>query len=82
MIPAQFDYVRPGTVDEAVRRMLELTVSMGGTITGEHGVGYAKRSFLTLEQSAGLVALQRRLKTFFDPSGLMNPGKIFPPTDC
>jgi glycolate oxidase len=65
-------------VDEAVRRMLELTVALGGTITGEHGVGYAKRDFLALEQSPELIALQRRLKAFFDPSGLLNPGKIFP----
>jgi len=68
-------------VDRAVRRMLELTLAMGGTITGEHGVGYAKRAFLELEQGVALVALQRRLKAFFDPSGLLNPGKIFPPEE-
>lgn len=66
-------------VDEALRRMLTLTVSLGGTITGEHGVGYAKRPFLPLEQSAGVIALQRRLKALFDPEGLLNPGKIFLP---
>ncbi|WP_426751285.1 FAD-binding oxidoreductase [Myxococcus sp. Y35] len=65
-------------VDEALRRMLELTVSLGGTITGEHGVGHAKREYLSLEQSDALIDLQRRLKAFFDPSGLLNPAKIFP----
>jgi glycolate oxidase len=65
-------------VDQAVERMLKLTVEMGGTITGEHGVGYAKRDFLSLEQSPELIALQRELKRFFDPSGFLNPGKIFP----
>ncbi len=65
-------------VDEAVERMLRLTVEVGGTITGEHGVGYAKREFLGLEQSEQLISLQRRLKGFFDPSGLLNPAKIFP----
>ncbi len=65
-------------VDAAVARLLEMTVSMGGTITGEHGVGYAKRDFLPLEQPSELIALQRRLKQFFDPKGLLNPGKIFP----
>jgi glycolate oxidase len=58
--------------------MLEITVAMGGTITGEHGVGHAKREYLAMEQSEGVLALQRRLKAFFDPSGLLNPEKIFP----
>jgi glycolate oxidase len=67
-------------VDEAVKTMLEMTVAMGGTITGEHGVGYAKRDFLALEQSPGLIALQKRLKVLFDPAELLNPGKIFSPS--
>jgi len=65
-------------VDAAVERMLRLTVELGGTITGEHGVGFAKRDFLALEQTSELIELQRRLKDFFDPSGILNPGKIFP----
>jgi glycolate oxidase len=71
--PAQ----RP-TVDLAIERMLRLTVAMGGTITGEHGVGSAKRGYLALEQSTELLALQGRLKALFDPAGLCNPGKILP----
>jgi glycolate oxidase len=58
--------------------MLQITVELGGTITGEHGVGYAKRDYLRMEQSEGLISLQKRLKTALDPSGLLNPGKIFP----
>jgi glycolate oxidase len=65
-------------VEEALRRMLVMTVELGGTITGEHGVGHAKREYLSLEQQPGLIELQRRLKHFFDPSGLLNPEKIFP----
>ncbi|NMO18990.1 FAD-binding protein [Pyxidicoccus fallax] len=65
-------------VEEALRRMLVMTVELGGTITGEHGVGHAKREYLSLEQQPALIALQRRLKDFFDPSGLLNPEKIFP----
>jgi glycolate oxidase len=65
-------------VETAIQRMLELTVSMGGTITGEHGVGHAKREYLALEQSEAVLELQRRLKGFFDPSGMLNPEKIFP----
>ena len=66
-------------VDEAVAAILRAAIELGGTITGEHGVGLAKRDFLELEQGREAVALQRRLKAVFDPLGLLNPGKIFPP---
>jgi glycolate oxidase len=66
-------------VDEAIARMMHIAVEAGGTITGEHGVGLSKRPFLAIEQSAELIALQRRLKDLFDPRGLLNPGKIFEP---
>ena len=65
-------------VDELVEQMMRLTVALGGTITGEHGVGLAKRQFLSLEQSQGVVALQRALKATIDPLSTFNPGKIFP----
>jgi glycolate oxidase len=66
-------------VDSAVAEILRAAVDLGGTITGEHGVGLAKRDFLEYEQGAELVGLQRRLKALFDPAGILNPGKIFPP---
>ncbi len=66
-------------VDAAVAAILRAAVELGGTITGEHGVGLAKRDFLALEQGPEVVALQRRLKAVFDPLGILNPGKIFPP---
>jgi glycolate oxidase len=65
-------------VDDAVAEILRAAVALGGTITGEHGVGLAKRDFLPWEQSPELIALQRRLKAVFDPLGILNPGKIFP----
>jgi glycolate oxidase len=65
-------------VEEAIARMLKLTVKAGGTITGEHGVGYAKRDYLALEQAQGVITLQRELKRLMDPSGFFNPGKILP----
>jgi glycolate oxidase len=66
-------------VDAAVAEVLRAAVDLGGTITGEHGVGLAKRDFLVYEQGELLVSLQRRVKALFDPDGLLNPGKIFPP---
>jgi glycolate oxidase len=64
-------------VEVAVGEILRAAVDLGGTITGEHGVGLAKRDFLEYEQGAALVAVQRRLKALFDPLGILNPGKIF-----
>jgi len=65
-------------VEAAVGEVLRAAVDLGGTITGEHGVGLAKRDYLEYEQGKALVALQRRLKAVFDPLGILNPGKIFP----
>jgi len=65
-------------VDEAVAGILRAAVALGGTITGEHGVGLAKRDFLELEQGPEVVALERRVKALFDPAGILNPGKMFP----
>jgi len=65
-------------VAEAVSGLMARVVELGGTITGEHGVGTAKASFLPLEQSAAEFAYARRVKHSFDAPGLLNPGKIFP----
>ena len=57
--------------DELVRTALAL----GGTVSGEHGIGTAKRGWLDLELSPASRDLQHRLKTAFDPHQLLNPGK-------
>lgn len=62
----------------AVDEVLQAAIDLGGTITGEHGVGLAKRAFLAKEQKPEVIALQRRLKHAFDPGDLLNPGKILP----
>jgi glycolate oxidase len=69
------DAQRP-RVDEALRRIMEITVSLNGSITGEHGVGLAKREFLGLELSDAVLQFSRSLKNLCDPAGLMNPGKV------
>ncbi len=60
------------------RAILSAVVGLGGTITGEHGIGLAKRDLLDLEQSAALIGLEQRLKHLFDPRNLLNPGKALP----
>lgn len=65
-------------VDVATARLFEKTILLGGTLSGEHGIGITKTPYLSLEQSSAQIELQRRLKSAFDPHGIMNPGKIFP----
>jgi glycolate oxidase len=63
---------------KAVEEVLDAAIALGGTITGEHGVGLAKRAFLAREQTRDVIELQRRVKRAFDPENLLNPGKILP----
>lgn len=71
------DSVEMERVERAMTEVFEIAIGMGGTITGEHGVGLAKKPFLP--GAVGPVAMQvmRRLKADFDPAGILNPGKIF-----
>jgi glycolate oxidase len=64
-------------VERAIDRLMRAVIAMGGTLSGEHGIGSSKARFLSLEQSEPLIALQRDLKRLFDPRGILNPGKIF-----
>src|SRR6266540_3178 len=62
---------------EAVRRIFEEAVELGGTISGEHGVGYAKAPFFDLAVKAPAVELMKTIKRAMDPNGVLNPGKVF-----
>jgi glycolate oxidase len=62
----------------ALEELFHGVVRLGGTLTGEHGVGTSKSKYLAYELSSEHIALQRRLKELFDPQGILNPGKIFP----
>jgi glycolate oxidase len=71
------DHVEMERVEIAMKEIFDYAVSLGGTITGEHGVGLAKRSFLPAAIGELNIDVMRRMKSVFDPDGILNPGKIF-----
>ena len=64
--------------DAAEGDLLARVVALGGSITGEHGVGWTQRRYLTLAHSAPILDMMLALKKSWDPLGILNPGKIFP----
>jgi len=76
--------LKPGDADEAARAkqaerfLFTRVVELEGSISGEHGIGFAKAPYLPIELSADEIALMKRVKAAFDPNGILNPGKIFP----
>ena len=65
-------------VEMGVKTILSRVIQMGGTISGEHGIGQAKKRYLAMELSAESIRLQTEIKKVFDPNMILNPGKIFP----
>ncbi len=62
---------------EAVKAVFELVVRLGGTISGEHGVGTAKAPYISMELKPPVINVMKDIKDLFDPKGILNPGKIF-----
>lgn len=62
---------------EGIGEIFKLTVSLGGTLSGEHGIGIAKRPYMPIAMSEVNLQLMRGIKKAFDPHGILNPGKIF-----
>jgi glycolate oxidase len=79
-----FDGKQPGALERAEQlaaKLLRMCIEMGGSITGEHGVGMEKRDFLPEMFDPPSVALMDRLRRAFDPRLIANPGKMFPGTE-
>jgi len=62
----------------AIREIFELTVSLGGTLSGEHGIGLVQKDYMDIAFSADQLSIMRAIKRAFDPQGIMNPGKVLP----
>lgn len=65
-------------VPKGIREIFELTVSLRGTLSGEHGIGYVQKNFMDIAFSKTHLELMERIKYVFDPNNILNPGKIFP----
>ncbi|MDP2159148.1 MAG: FAD-linked oxidase C-terminal domain-containing protein [Flavobacterium sp.] len=65
-------------VPKGIKEIFELTVSLKGTLSGEHGIGYVQKEFMTIAFSKTHLELMERIKFVFDPNGILNPGKILP----
>ena len=65
-------------VEQAAAAILQAALDLGGTLSGEHGIGLLKREFLPNALEDDVIELMQGIKQLFDPSGLLNPSKIFP----
>jgi glycolate oxidase len=62
---------------EAVRETFAVAIELGGTISGEHGIGYVKAPYLSMALDAPTIEMMKRIKRALDPNGILNPGKMF-----
>lgn len=65
-------------VKHGIESLFREVLALGGTLSGEHGIGVLKAPYLPLEQSPAVIDMQEQIKALFDPKGILNPGKIFP----
>jgi D-lactate dehydrogenase len=64
--------------DACLREVFDVVIRLDGTLSGEHGIGLAKRDFMPLAVDANALVLMWRIKSAFDPDGILNPGKLLP----
>jgi glycolate oxidase len=64
-------------IPKGIREIFELVVSLGGTLSGEHGIGLVQQPYMDIKFPEFQLELMRKIKTAFDPKGILNPGKIF-----
>ena len=77
MLPRDDEQAR-SAAEGALATIFTHAVECGGTISGEHGIGIAKRRFMAIEHDEHSLRLMRSVKEVFDPGGILNPGKVLP----
>lgn len=63
---------------KAIREIFDLTISLGGTLSGEHGIGLVQKNYMDIPFNIREISVLRAIKSVFDPLGILNPGKIIP----
>ena len=64
------------TIKLGIREIFQLCVSLGGTISGEHGIGLVQKEFMDIAFNEAMIKVHRDIKKALDPNGILNPGKI------
>ena len=72
------DAAQSARATEALAEVFAVTLSLGGQLSGEHGIGLAKRDFMPQALEPATLEAMRAIKRVFDPDGLLNPGKVLP----
>lgn len=78
LLPRADDAAQEEAATAALNRLFDLVLALGGTLSGEHGIGMVKRAFMTRAISPETLELMRAIKRQFDPHGILNPGKLLP----
>ncbi len=71
-----YDPEQVKSMEAATAELFKLSIDLGGTLTGEHGIGLSKASFMTLEHDPVAMDMMRSIKKTFDPNNILNPGKM------
>ncbi len=71
------DHEEMARVEQAIDEIFEVALKLGGTVSGEHGIGFSKARYLPAEMGEGRMNMMRAIKIALDPKGILNPGKVF-----
>jgi D-lactate dehydrogenase len=78
LLTNQNDQEKIQQANNCLEKIFDLVLQLGGTLSGEHGVGLEKRDFISLEIDPVTLGLMSAIRRQFDPAGILNPGKVFP----
>ncbi|MFB0519751.1 MAG: FAD-binding oxidoreductase, partial [Acidobacteriota bacterium] len=68
-------------IQRALHSVLRKVIELGGSLSGEHGIGFTKAPYISMELDQQTINLMKSIKKIFDPNNILNPGKIFPPDE-